>query len=99
MRVTPRLRRRIEHDFPEPGAAGAIEELVVDTVTALDLHGWDANATERIQAAIVLGGGGDLSGVRAMSDLARQDWRDALVASGLADGDWPERLDAELGPA
>lgn len=30
--------------------------------------------------------------------LSRLDWRDALVAGGLADEDWPERLDKELGP-
>jgi hypothetical protein len=99
MRVSPRLRRRIERDYPQPGRAGEVEELVVDTVGSLHLHGWDTKATERIQAAIVLGAGGDLTGVRTMSALALQDWRDALVASGLADGDWPERLDAELGPA
>ena len=26
------------------------------------------------------------------------DWRDVLVAAGLADQDWPDRLDSELGP-
>ena len=30
---------------------------------------------------------------------ARIDWRDVLVAAGLAHEDWPERLDTYLGPA
>ena len=90
-------RRRIERDFPEPGRAKDIEDLLADAVESLDLSQWDAHALERIQAAIVLGAGGDLAGVRAMRDLALQDWCDALVAADLAGQDWPERLDAELG--
>ncbi len=31
-------------------------------------------------------------------ELARIDWRDLLVAAGLADEDWPEVLRATLGP-
>jgi hypothetical protein len=33
-----------------------------------------------------------------MLDLATADWRDALVAAELADQDWRQRLDIELGP-
>jgi len=29
-------------------------------------------------------------------DPAETDWRDALVAGGLADDDWPDRLNEEL---
>jgi len=29
--------------------------------------------------------------------LCEQDWRDVLARGGLADDDWPQRLDAELG--
>jgi hypothetical protein len=32
-----------------------------------------------------------------MSELVRTDWRDALVAADLADQDWHQRLDVELG--
>ena len=98
MGTSPRIRRRIERDFPEPGRAKEVEELLTAAVASLDLDHWGAHALERIQAAIVLGAHGDLAGVRAMRDLALQDWRDALVAADLAGQDWPERLDAELGP-
>ena len=29
--------------------------------------------------------------------MSERDWRDSLVAADLANGDWPDRLDAELG--
>jgi len=30
-------------------------------------------------------------------NVAKADWRDVLMAAGLADEDWPARLDAALG--
>lgn len=98
MSLSPRLRRRIARDFPEPGSAAGIEDLVVSAVESLPLADWPATAIERIQAAIVIGGSGDLARLRHMRDLALQDWRDLLVAAGLGNQDWPRRLDAELGP-
>ena len=52
---------------------------------------------ERIQAALVLGARGKYRRFLRMVDLLHTDWRDALVAGGLANEDWPDRLDAELG--
>jgi hypothetical protein len=86
--VSERLRRRIERDFPEPGSAAAV----------LDLVG-AVSESERVQAAVVVWGSGDLARLRDVCDLAGQDWRDVLVRAGLADEDWPLRLGAELGPA
>ena len=96
--ASARLRRRIEREFPEPGAANGIEELLDDAVQSLYLSNWDTEDIERIQAAIVLGGGGDLARIKDMRDLALKDWRDALVAADLANEDWRQRLAAELGP-
>jgi len=53
---------------------------------------------ERVQAALVLAAFGDLKRFVAGVRLLRIDLRDVLVAGGLAEGDWPERLDAELSP-
>ena len=64
----------------------------------LRLGNWDTEDIERIQAAIVLGGGGDLARIKNMRDIAFKDWRDVLVAADLANEDWPQRLAAELGP-
>lgn len=40
---------------------------------------------------------GDLGRFDDSLALCEVDWRDVLVRGGLADDDWPERLDAELG--
>jgi hypothetical protein len=52
---------------------------------------------ERVQAAVVLWARGDLGRFDDSLALCEVDWRDALVRGELADDDWPERLDAELG--
>jgi hypothetical protein len=42
-------------------------------------------------------GRGDLVRIKQLRDLGLEDWRDALVAAELADEDWSQRLDRELG--
>jgi hypothetical protein len=83
---TPRLLRRIEHDFPDADSASEVAKIVEA-----------AGETERVQAAVVLWANGDLARLRDAHDLAMADWRDVLVRSGLADEDWPQRIDVELG--
>jgi hypothetical protein len=70
---------------------------LANVVETLDESQWGAEEVERIQAATLIRGMGDLGRIRDMRDLALQDWRDALAAADLANEDWPERLDAELG--
>lgn len=88
--------RRIRRDFPEPGSANGVLNLLADGP-------WDERTTpdgkERIQVAIVLLANGDLSRLREALAQANSDWRDVLVSAGLEHGDWRERLDQELGPA
>jgi hypothetical protein len=55
-------------------------------------------SSERVQAAVVLAARGDEELLTEAVDLARADWRDVLVAAGLADGNWQHRLDEVLGP-
>lgn len=52
------------------------------------------NASE---AAIVLWGRGDLARIRDAQALATQDWRDVLLRAELANDDWRDKLDAQLG--
>jgi hypothetical protein len=85
--VSPRLRRRITLDFPSAGSADEVERMVAG-----------ASGHERVQAAIVFWAGGDLDRLRDSVALAAIDRRDVLVRGGLADGEWGQRLDAELGP-
>lgn len=84
--LTPRLIRRIKRDFPEPSSAAEVAALVLA-----------AGDSERVQAAVVLWGQGDLARIRDAQALAIVDWRDALVRADLADDDWPRKLDADLG--
>lgn len=93
-----RVELRVQQDFPDPGAADA----VLDQIDALPREaGYDHEmlASERVRAAIILAAAGDLVRLRQVLDLAKADWRDVLVAADLSDADWPQRLDAELGPA
>lgn len=53
---------------------------------------------ERVQAAIVLWGQGNLARIRDAQQLALADWRDVLMRAELADEDWRARIDAEFGP-
>lgn len=89
-----RLERRIRRDFPEPGSAPEILRLLAE----LPSHPEDYLGSERVHAAIVLLANGNLSRFRQALDLSRTDWRDVLMAAGLADEDWPDHLDRELGP-
>ena len=94
--TTLRLERRIRRDFPQPGAAEGVLRLLAD-LPERGGYGWDMFSSERLQAAIVLMAGGDIARLRQVLDLALVDWRDVLVAAGLADASWPQRLDTKLG--
>jgi hypothetical protein len=87
MEVTSRLRKRIERDFGESGDSQEVCRLV-----------GEASDTERVQAAIVLTAGGRLADLHDAMALAQIDWRDVLMNAGLANEDWPTRLDEHLGP-
>jgi hypothetical protein len=95
--LSPRLRRRLERDFPERGSADGIESILVATTASLASSARAIGDPERIQAAIVLWGHGDLVRIKRLRDVALEDWRDALVAAELADEDWRQKLDRELG--
>jgi hypothetical protein len=90
-----RLSRRVRRDFPEPGSADEVLRLLGDLVFFPD----DPAHSERVQAAVVILAGGNIARLKENIAEARFDWRDVLVAAGLASKDWPARLDAELGSA
>ena len=90
-RPTQRLINRIERDFTPDNARE-----VVGWLDGLGPEVFGRQDPERIQASLVLAASGDLERFVACVELLRLDWRDALVAGGLADANWPERLDAEL---
>jgi hypothetical protein len=91
-----RLERRVWRDFPKPGSAENVLELLAELPL---LAGYDHEvfSSERVQAAIVLLACGDIGRLHRALDLASADWRDLLVAVELADDDWAARLNLELG--
>jgi hypothetical protein len=89
-----RLARRVLEDFPAPGSAPEVLRLLAGLAASGGMP-----ASERVQAAVVLLADGDFRRLRQALDRAATDWRDVLAAAGLADADWPRRLDAELGGA
>lgn len=91
-----RLERRIRRDFPEPGSAPEILRILDGLPDAAGYAERELRG-ERVRAAIVLSAAGDVTRFRRAVELAKRDWRDVLIATGLADADWAARLDAELG--
>lgn len=89
--VTARLRKRIDREFP----AGTAEE-VARSLAGLPADAFGGQDQERVMAGVILASDGQWERFRAALRLATVDWRDVLVAGGLADADWPARLEAEL---
>lgn len=54
-----------------------------------------ANNGERVFLAILLLSRGDMDKFRMELKQAKTDWRDTLVAAGLANADWPAVLRSE----
>ncbi len=86
--LTDRVVRRVHADFPDEAAA------VLEQLTQVESGGQDR---ERVVAAVVVCAAGDLDALRVAVRTSQLDWRDALVAGGLAEPDWPQRLDQVLG--
>jgi hypothetical protein len=95
--ISTRLERRIRADFPHfPHVVGAaLAELTREVFPS---EARDSAAIERIQMAALLAARGDLRKLDDALVLGRADWRDLLVLAGLADGDWQDRVAAELAP-
>lgn len=85
--ITPRLRRRIDADFPKHA------DMVVDRLHSLDPLVTDSRqGAERMFAAIVRLARGRLDKLDSALHLARLDWRDLLVAADFGNEDWRDRL-------
>ncbi|MEV0094007.1 hypothetical protein [Streptomyces sp. NPDC050738] len=94
--MSARLERRIHEDFPERGSAPEIMR-ILDGLTETAGHDAECCAGERLQAAIIVLAQGSVRQFRDAVQLALTDWRDLLVAADLADENWRDRLQAELG--
>ncbi|HEY2795449.1 MAG TPA: hypothetical protein VGJ28_24015 [Micromonosporaceae bacterium] len=92
--ITVRLDARVRRDFPDSSESQAVRAILDELIADLGPDG----ESERIPAAVLVLADGDSNRFLEAVALARLDWRDVLVASGLADADWADRLDAELEP-
>ena len=90
--LTPRIERYVRLHFDDA-------ELVLAALEDWKISYEEEPPGERLTAALVLAADGSLEGIDAAFELAEQDWRDLLVAGGLAREDWPELLDLRLGRA
>lgn len=93
--ISTRLERRVQADFPHHAnlVTAALVELTSDIFPS---ETRDSPAIERIQLAALLVAQGDLGRLDGALALGEQDWRDLLVAAGLADEGWQGRVAAEL---
>src|SRR5947209_19613255 len=91
--VSDRVRAAVVSGF-DPGSVepvlGRLQELDLPLIES-------AEGRERVQAALLVIAAGNSSSFERAAALAEVDWRDVLVAAGLANEDWPERLDQQLG--
>jgi hypothetical protein len=89
--LSDRLRERLQREsFPE-SAIDRLERADFSSGRSLQSAA-SASHNERIHVGIVIVS--ERLTFDAAVDLAMLDWRDLLVAAGLADGDWPQRVDA-----
>ncbi len=91
MEISERLTRYVGGAFPRDS------ERVLELLGSLPDPFFGGQDVERLQAALVIEAGGRWESVKQMEALAATDWRDALMAADLADGDWPLRLIEVLG--
>ena len=92
--VTPRIERYVREHFGPEDAQRVLHALRDWRISYVE-----EPPGERLTAAVVLAGDGRRADVEGALQLAEVDWRDLLVAGGLAHGDWPQRLDELMGPA
>jgi hypothetical protein len=89
MTTTSLVRQQSRRFF---GASQADDVIAAFDATELPLI---ANNGERVFLAILLLSRGDMQRFRMELQQARIDWRDTLVAAGLANEDWPSVLRQE----
>ena len=92
--VTERIAARVRRDFGV-GADEILRRLESLQLPLIESQG--PAGLERVQAAIVVLARGDAERFERDAKVAERDWRDVLVAAGLASFDWPGILDDELG--
>ena len=71
----------------EPGDRAIVSTLLIEDCgnNLPFLENTDSQGLERVRFAVLKLSGGDLNAFQRAIDLAKQDWRDVLVAAGFGD--------------
>ena len=78
--ITPRIRERLEREYPAPADLVAARELI-ERIPA-ELAVWrEVSEGDRVEAAALTVAAGDLGKLKEAVELALLDWRDLLVAA------------------
>jgi len=89
--VSQRVADRVARDFPAAKQAD-----VLDLLDSISRGSWrifeSETGRERIQAAVLKLAGGNIDALLAAAAEVEIDWRDVLVAAGMENEDWPERV-------
>lgn len=96
--VSERVRRRVQVDFPDR-ADPVVGHLARLTHEIFAGENPGPVAIERIHVAVLIVAQRDRRSFDQALATGRTDWRDLLVAAGLADEGWRELMEAELAPA
>jgi hypothetical protein len=92
-RVSEVVRAEVAGRFSASDAPQVISAL--ETTTLPLLEGADRDrGRARVHLATIKLADGDVTRFQQALAVAQMDWRDVLVAAGLANGDWPEVLRA-----
>ena len=92
-----RLERRVLRDFRDPAYAQEVLQILADLPVQLG-YSISQGDLERTRAAIVILANGRVEEFIRALDVARRDYRNVLMAAGLANEDWASRMDEMLGP-
>jgi hypothetical protein len=89
--VSAFVRAEVRERFGASDAAEIIEALDTTPLPLLD-GDHRKRGRARVHLAVLKLADGDIERFREAFALARLDWRDVLVAAGLANADWPSVL-------
>jgi len=71
-------------------------ETVISEIGALDEQDFDYQDPDRIVAAILIFAMRNVTNIARTIRSVTVDWRDLLIGAGLADDDWPSRVEELL---
>lgn len=93
MTVSQLVANEVRRRFPPESVDFVLDKFRSTRLGYVEQPGFEGDR-DRIQFAILKQAAGDPRHIEPLLALAVTDWRDLLIATGLADEDWPEVLRA-----